>query len=265
MARSMITRPASRPSALPGMTVLEIMVVLAIIGGLMFIARSGFRRISRADLTENANELAGFLQRTSNLAIERGEMHRIVLDLEKQVYAVEVCQGATAIARNEAVRGDPEEAERQLERAKQRMGQMPAEAFASGDPEEGARRAGAIAGHHVQDRTCGLVTGGMSGDSSGKAWTRALRAERGIKFKEIWVQHLDESVKDKGQVAIYFFPMGTAEKAVIELTDGSDTFSILVSGLTARVELRDSALSNVDDHMLRNVMGDKDKAREGEE
>ncbi len=247
------------------MTVLEIMVVLAIIGGLVFIARTGFRRISKADLVENANELRVFLTRASNLAIERGEMHRVVLDLEKQVYAVEVCQGATAIARNEAVRADPEETKRQLERAKQRMGQMPAEAFASGDPEEGARRAGAIAGHHVQDRTCGLVTGGMSGDSQGKQWTRALFADRGIKFKEVWVQHLDDSVKDKGQVAIYFFPMGTAEKAVIEMTDGSDTFAITVSGLTARVELRDSPLANVDDHMLRNVMGEKDKARESDE
>jgi prepilin-type N-terminal cleavage/methylation domain-containing protein len=248
-----------------GMTVLEIMVVLAIIGGLMFIARTGFRRITRADLVENANELRVFLQRASNLAIERGEMHRVVLDLDKQVYAVEVCQGAITIARNEQVKGNPEEVQRALDRAKQRMGQMPAEAFASGDPEEGAKRAGAIAGHHIQDRTCALVTGGISGDTTGKAWTRALFAEKGIKFKEVWVQHLDDSVKDKGQVAIYFFPMGTAEKAVIELTDGSDTFSILVSGLTARVELRDSPLSNVDDHMLRNVMGQKDKARESDE
>ena len=48
------------------------------------------------------------------------------------------------------------------------------------------------------------------------------------------------------------------------MTDGDDTYSVLVSGLTGRVELRDGTLRNVEDHMLRNVMGDKDAKREAE-
>ena len=90
---------------------------------------------------------------------------------------------------------------------------------------------------------------------------RALRADKGIKFKEIWVQHRDESVT-KGQVAIYFFPNGSSEKAVVEVTDGSE--------IVQRARLRpdrprraqDGELRDVNDHMLRNVMGDKDAERD---
>ena len=246
------------------MTILEIMIVLAILGAGMVLVSSGFRMITKADLVENASELTAVLQRTSQLAIENGEMHRVVFDLDKQVYGVEVCQGQTAIVRNEKLERDPEMVKRALERGKQRLATLPADAFAAGDPDEAMRRTVALAGHHIADRTCVPVRDAVSGDSRGKGWMRGLYASKGIKFKEIWVQHRDEGIT-KEQVAIYFFPMGSAEKAVIELTDGSEVFTVLVHGLTGRVQLKDGSLRNVDDHMLRNALGDKDAQRDGEE
>lgn len=243
------------------MTVLEIMIVLGVIGGLFFIARTGFRSLTKADLVENASELTAVMRRASQLAVEHGELHRVVLDLEEQAYVVEVCQGQAAIARNELLSGKEEDTKRALERGKQRLGNLPQESLAAGDPDEATRRAAALAGHHVADRTCSPATDTVTGDAAGKGWLRKLRKEKGIKFKEIWVQHRDDSAT-KGQVAIYFFPVGSSEKAVIELTDGSAVFSVLVFGLTGRVELRDGALDNVDQHMLRNVMGGKDAQRE---
>ncbi|MBA3818734.1 MAG: type II secretion system protein [Deltaproteobacteria bacterium] len=243
------------------MTVLEVMIVLAVVGGMAFIVRSGFRLITKADLVDNANELSAVMRRASQLAIEHGELHRVVLDLDKQLYVVEVCQGQTAIVRNEALRNDDDETKRALERGKQRLSELPADALAVGDPDEAVRRATAVAGHHVADRTCVPASEGLTGDATGKGWARGLYAQKGIKFKEVWVQHRDESVT-KGQVAVYFFPVGSSEKAVIEITDGSETFSVLVHGLTGRVELKDGALDNIDDHMLRNALGDKDADRE---
>ncbi|HSN28243.1 MAG TPA: hypothetical protein VLT45_18285, partial [Kofleriaceae bacterium] len=78
------------------------------------------------------------------------------------------------------------------------------------------------------------------------------------------VQHRDESVT-KGQIAIYFFPLGSSEKAVIEVTDGDEIFSVLVYGLTGRVELRDGVLRDVNDHMMKNIMGDRDAKREDQQ
>ncbi len=245
------------------MTVLEIMIVLAIIGAGAILVRSGFRMISKADLVENATELAAILKRTNQLAIENGEMHRVVFDFEKAGYVVEICQGATSIMRNEKLVKDPEEVKAAIERGKQRLEQMPEDALAAGDAEEATKRATAIAGHHVADRQCAPATEGVTGDSR-KGWARQLYKDKGIKIKQIYVQHRDRAVT-KDHEAIYFFPTGSAEKAVIELTDGSETFSILVHGPTGRVELRDGELQNVDDHMMRNAMGDKSADRDGME
>jgi prepilin-type N-terminal cleavage/methylation domain-containing protein len=249
-----------------GLTVIEIMVVLAIMGMTVFLMRSGFRSFTKADLVENSTELASVMRRAGQLAIEHGQLHRVLIDLDKNVYVVEVCQGQDTIQRNELVRPDEEERKRALEKGKDKLAQGNTSGggettLAGGDPETAARRAMAIAGHHVADKVCAPVPDPSTGDASGKGWMRALRADKGIKFKEIWVQHRDDSVT-KGQVAIYFFPLGSAEKAVVEVADGDDIFSILVYGLTGRVELRDGTLRDVNDHMMRNAMGDKDAARE---
>ena len=91
------------------MTVLEIMIVLAVIGGLFFIVRTGFRVLTRADLVEDSTELTAVMRRASQIAVEHGELHRVVIDLDNQAYAVEVCQGATAIQRNERLNSNDDE------------------------------------------------------------------------------------------------------------------------------------------------------------
>lgn len=243
------------------MTVFEIMIVLAILGGLFYIVRSGFRLVTKADLVEDATELTAVIRRTSQLAVEHGEMHRVVLDLEALTYAVEVCEGQATIVRNEQIAANDEETKRALERGKQRLSNFPAEALSAGDPDAAPKRAAALAGHHVGDRLCKPATDSVTGDATGKGWIRKLRKDRGIKIKQVYVQHRDEPAI-KGQVAIYFFPVGSAEKAIVELTDGTEVFSVLVFGLTGRVELHDGALADANDHMLKNAMGERDAKRE---
>jgi hypothetical protein len=252
-----------------GLTVLELMIVIAVIGAGAYLLRAGLRAVTKADLVEDATEFSAILRRTNQLAIELGELHRVVIDLDalnpqaeqRFDYVVERCQGSAAIARNEQLRPDEEGVKRAADRGRQKMSQLPPDALAVGDPDEAMKRTLAVAGHHVADRTCSPAVDGFTGDPSGKKWGRALRVAKGIKFKQAWVQHRDDRVS-KGQVAIYFFPTGTATKAVVELTDGGEVYSVLVHGLTGRVELRDGALRDPEDHMLRNVMGDKDAKRE---
>ena len=260
-----------------GMTILELMIVLAIIGLAALLARTAYRNYTKADLVDNSTELAAIMKRASQLAIEHGDLYRVTIDLDKSVYVVEVCQGQLTIARNELVRADEKTKQAALETAKARMNGMPPDTGEPGqatDPEEANRRALAVVGHHIADRTCAPATDSFVGvkvdattKGKPKGWARALAADRGVKFKEIWVQHRETSVT-KGQVAVYFWPNGSSEKAVIELTDGegasADVFTVLVDGLTARIELRDGVLRDVNDHMMRNAMGDKDAKREGE-
>ncbi|MEZ4363265.1 MAG: type II secretion system protein [Kofleriaceae bacterium] len=243
-----------------GITLLEIMIVLAIMGASLGLVRSGFRMVTKADLAENAVELVAMLRRTNQLAIETGEMHRLVLDLDKHAYAIEVCQGQAAISRNEAVKVEEDVKQRAILRMQGRLGGASPEALST-DPEDATKKALALAGHHVADRSCEQAAAGLTGDSQGRGWARELRSNKGIKFREVWVQHQDKSSTD-GQVAIYFFPIGSAEKAVIELTDGTDVFSVLLFGLTSLVQIHDGTLPDVEDHMLRNIKGDRDKVRE---
>lgn len=243
-----------------GLTILEIMIVIAIIGMGGFLVRGGIRVLTKAALSEDSAAVVGLLKRASQLAVETGELHRVTFDLDQHVFVVEVCQGTTSIVRNEKVRVDEEAAKDAIERGTQKLRELPPDALATGDAEEATRRATAVAGHHIADRMC-APTEGYTGDTSGQGFKRMLRVPQGVKFKEIWVQHLDDSVT-KEQVAIYFFPTGAAEKAVIAITDGDATFSILVHGLTGRVELRGGELRDVDDHMMKNALGDKDAERE---
>jgi prepilin-type N-terminal cleavage/methylation domain-containing protein len=250
-----------------GITLLEIMVVLAILAMAMIALRTAFRVVTKADLVENSTELAALMKRTQQLSVETAMLHRITFDMDKGIYVVEQCQGTTTIQQNEALRPDDEKVKRAEEKGRERLKNVPQQALTS-DPEAATKQALALAGHHIADRMCTPVEDGLSGDVEHdthpeRAWVRTLRAGKGIKFKEIWVQHRDDSAT-KGQVAVYFFPSGSAEKAVVELTDGSETFSVLVFGLTGRVVLKDGELRDVDDHMLKNPLGDKDKERDGE-
>ena len=248
------------------MTLLEIMVVLAILAVAILALRSAFRAISKADLVENSTELSAIMKRTNQLAIETGELHRVTIDMDKNIYVVEKCQGSLSIQRNEALRPDDEKTKRAEEKGKDRLRNMPQQSL-NGDPEQATKQALSLVGHHIADKMCVPVDEGLTGDvekvSHAQPWVRALRTNKGIKFKEIWVQHRDDSAT-KGQVAIYFFPNGSAEKAVVEITDGSETFSVLVYGLTGRIALKDGELRDVNDHMLKNVLGDKDAARDAE-
>ena len=74
------------------MTILEIMVVLAVIAGAFFIVRSAFRQVTKADLVEDSIELTAIVKRASQLAVEHGELHRVLLDIDTGAYSVEQCE-----------------------------------------------------------------------------------------------------------------------------------------------------------------------------
>ena len=258
-----------------GMTLLELMIVLAIAASLLVLGRIGLRALTGADLIESASELSAIMKRTSELAVEYGEMHRVVFDLEKNGYIVEVCHGAREIKRNESVKPDEEAAKRGLDKGKDKLQGLPPDSSQNADPEDATKRALALGGAHLADRQCSPATDTFTGDAKGKGWARQLPVGKGVKFREIWVQHRDEKVtkatKPTPQVAIYFYPNGSSEKAVIELTNGDvdrasdgDTFSVLVYGLTGHIELVDGVLRDVNDHMLKNAMGDREARREDE-
>lgn len=255
-----------------GLTVLEIMIVLAIIGLLSYLAYSGFRVLSSAALVEDTNDVAAILRRTQALAAESGEPVRVVIDLDRQRYWVEACVGSSTLVKSEEEQAvDPESVKQELERAAERVRNLPAGQLQAEDASGIDAKLAALAGQKIGGRVCHPLhalppeiadeMGSLfSGDAMGRGLERAIQTARGVKVKEVWVQHLEDSVTT-GRVSISFFPLGWAEKAIIELGDGRSAHGIYLHGLTGRVEIKDGEVRNPDDHLLRNAKGETEEER----
>lgn len=253
-----------------GLTVLEIMIVLAIVGMMAYLGYSGFRILTGAALDEDSNELAAIMRRAQLLAVESGVPTRVVLDFDTHSYWVETCTGDPALTRvKEEEKVDEEAAREALDDARQRLAGLPAGQLQASSPEEEAKLAAALAGKKVGGRVCGPLGTGpgaedigpvISGDAIGRELKRSLEKDRGVKLREVWVQHLEQSTSN-GQVSVSFFPLGWAEKAIIEIGSDDEVNSILVHGITGRVEVVAGAVDRPDDHMLRNARGDREDER----
>jgi prepilin-type N-terminal cleavage/methylation domain-containing protein len=244
-------RPAQR-----GMTLIEIMVTLAVVGLAMYLGYMAVRRVSKSDLRENAGQIAATLKNGYRMAAVSGLHHRVVIDLKEQSFRIETCQGKVALRKSEREEL-PDEKDDGFEPY---VDPMTAQMLAAVSAEEATKIAAAIEGSKVGDAKCALSTL-PNGDSDGRANVRQLDVGRDITFKRVFVQHLDDA-QMSGIVTINFFPLGYAEKAIVEVgNDDGDRFSILVHGLTGRVEMRDGELSDPNDHMMRDASGERTEER----
>jgi type II secretory pathway pseudopilin PulG len=252
------------------MTLLEVIVVIALIGMISWLGVGAIRWLRGANAVETSVEMAAVMRRTSQLAQTSGQMYRVVFDLgatdsEPQTYRVEVCAGGPAALSKEPElpeQQNDEAKKRAVEDAKQRLSTTaPQGALPTGSDEEGRAEdmALALAGQLGARRSC-VVSTELFGDPDGKGAVRKVVTERGARIKQVWVQHLEDSISH-GMVAVYFFPSGSAEKAIFEVGDGRNTFTLLVHGLTGRVEVRDGSLRDPDDFLLRDATGEEIEER----
>lgn len=254
----MASRSPSRLQA--GMTMLEMIVVLIIIAGLVYLGAMAVGRLSRSRLNDDTMSMAALARRASQLATETGKLHRMVIDLDAGTYRLEVCEGGPAAIVKNPEQQRPmtaddkrlalEEARRKLQSIPQNM--MPTPSAGGMDEGQGEAMALALAGDLAAQRTCALAAG-ESGRFDNKDLIYPISG--GVKVRSVWVQHLEEPVSS-GLVAIHFFPVGSAEKAIVELADDDDAFSLLIHGLTGRVEVRDTAVQSPEDFFLRDVNGE---------
>ncbi len=248
-----------RAASRAGITLIEIMVVLAIMGmGMLLFLGGNLLKSDEARLREAAVEVLATLRAAHNMATMTGQHHRVIFNLEEQSYHVEVCTGDQTI-----VRGETEEVVDQdkLADLRERMEQpvtsdLNQEIIAASSPEESVAAAAALEGVRLGTTRCQPATATRSGQPAKKGNRHQLDVYRGLRFGELHIQHLLEPVKE-GVASINFFPIGSAEKAVIrvENKDG-DEHHVVVHGMTSRVEFRKGEM-DPEDHMRRNGIGDK--------
>lgn len=242
------------------MTLLEIMIVLAVIGSVTALGISMVRRVTSADLRKQAAEVAAVLKTTYNMATQSGMHHRVLFDLDEQTFRIEACEDHLKIRKDdddEEDEVDPEDLARLLERRP--TSDRAKEILEAATPEEAVHQAAALEGTRIGAARC-RVPERPTGDADGRGAVRKVATGLGVKIGQIHVQHKDKPVVD-GSVSINFFPLGYAEKAVIEVTakDGTQR-AVLIHRLTGRIELKRDKY-DADLHMRRDVAGKREDKR----
>jgi len=253
----------SRPRQ-SGVTLIEIMVVLLIIALVTAALAIGYNRLPATALKNEAVHVAAALRAAYDGATASGAYHRMILDLDEGTYRVERCEGKVQVRRS---RDQKEELDHQKEEA-EKAARLAQEA-------ETAQKNAAAAGPQgaanlspeallVGIQTTATPSIGGAGGESG-AHCEPMRGEIGkaqhlaghpkVSFSRVWVAHLEEPVQ-RGQVTITFFPLGTVEKAVIELsTDPENAFSITVQPISGRIEMMQGQMRRPEDFLNTDAVG----------
>ena len=228
---SLRTRPRRRTEA--GFTLLEIMVVMAIIALMMGSAISGFRSIAKSDLRASTMHLSGAIRYLFDRASTTGKHHRLVLDLNDGRYWAEVSDDKFYT---------PNEAESEYDRRKREEKEEKQDIDDKRKAEEAQRRNTDTIGGMNYDPSKMEV-----GDYRPKRVRFAAFKEMALKpvtiknntkLVDVYTPRVTEPITS-GRAYIYFFPMGQTEPAIIHMSDksGQAFYSIVVHPVTGRVRL----------------------------
>ena len=239
------------------MTLFEVMIALAIIGLMMIVGYMGLRNVRQSDLREDTVKIASSLRMAQTTATQTGRHHRVVFDLEseQQTFHIERCEGEQRLQRFEP--GEEPTAEELRELLEERLptsGHTP-ELLEATSPEETMEIAAALAGVNFGAARCQPLGEDVLGGG-----LRAVRGERGIQIRQIYAQHLRGPAAG-GRVSINFFPLGTSEKAIVEVGGERSSYSLLVHRLSGRVELRQGGLEDHVRYMELDAAGDREARR----
>lgn len=189
-----------------GLTLIEILVVLAIIASMMAFAMSTLSTSSGNEMRKTSARLFQTIKYVYHQAALTGNYYRIVFDLDEQQYHVEDSESEFFVVRE----GD--EAEKIREENEENL-----------DEDEKEASVAAATGQFAE---------------SEDDLFEIYQLPENIKISDVHVFHQLEKA-ETGKAYLYFFPRGYTEFAVIHLSDAEeeDFMSLIVNPLTADVEV----------------------------
>lgn len=199
-----------------GLTLIEISIALAIAALLVAVSVPAISSVTRAQLRQRSGQLAGGLRALYGESAIGGRSCRLILDLDKAEYQAECARGAVrlAAAGAEGPAGDAQAREREQELLSR------------------ARRTGETLSDEDRER---LELLRRSAFAPSPAVPRTALGGQ-VRFRKVWVGH-QPAPRTSGTAWLYFWPSGQTEPASIELSQGDDVVTLLVSPLTGRVRL----------------------------
>lgn len=251
------------------------MVVMAIAGLMMTLGYRALQNVRSSDLRGEANKVLAVLRMAYNGSNATGRHVRVVFDLDEQKFWMEQCEGDARLQQREDREDEVdteklEELGEKVTRAQEQTRQSGVttdqlgQVLQASSPEKAVEAAAAIEGLRLGSATCKPTADPMLEDRNKREEIPigVVRQDLDVKLRQIWVKHLIEPAQE-GKVTVNFFPLGFAERAIIEIgsSDG-ELFSLLVHATTGKVEIRQGAVDDPNDFMMRNAVGDSEEARE---
>ena len=208
--------PRCRPA---GFTLIELVIVIALLALMVTIVVPSVVNIFGANLRSTVSEVAGAIRFTYDLAARKNVPFRLVFDLDEQAYWVESSSEKYLFDREKTRVSDgrlDEDAEKEKERGRSRR---------------------------FVDRS--YIEGGEMWQPKGKPsfsdfagrYTKKKPLPEDIIFQDVWVAHQEDRVT-AGRAYLYCFPTGMTERAVIHIgDDAEDAYTLVVQALTGVVKI----------------------------
>lgn len=205
-----------------GLTLLEIMIVMLIIGLMMGVMIFGSGQMTASRLKRATTMVAGAVRVAFTRATATSKSQRLVLDLDEQKLWLEESETPMLVQTKDVVATGGAAAVTEAERA----------AFQENDRILKGPRAPQARYHAVE-------TLGFSSDTGARG-PRALG--RGLKFREVQSEH-DDRPRTSGRAYVYFWPGGQTERASIQLapigsTSDDDTLTLSIAPLTGKISIK---------------------------
>jgi len=207
-----------------GFTLIEVMLVVAIIAAVVTGATFGIGAITRTRLRSSAFKVTSAARFAYSRSLTQGTTTRLHFDLEKNTMAVEETDTPVTLATDEQLESDAGQAVDPWDLARARL-EKPLSPIEPSSPF-----------HPIRNQ-------------SGKALKRytAQPVGDGISIHALITPHETDGRTD-GEGSIYFFPGGLTEHAVIQLSDSSDTvYSVEIHPLTGDARIHNFAYEPLDE------------------
>jgi general secretion pathway protein H len=241
-----------------GFTLIEIIIVLAVVGLVVSMGVGGLRRLARSDLRVDATRLAGAMRFLFDRASTTGKTHRLVLDLEGGRYWAEVTDDKFFIPRD--VETPAETRKREADEAKEDEEKKAAQEKASHSAAAdmfGSTSSSGLPMNSSYD-PAKLDIGEFKPQRARFAAfketaLKPVTLKKRVVFRSVFTPRSTEPVTS-GRAYVYFFPLGQTEAAIVSLSDpdGDTIYSLVAHPITGRVrvyneEVKPPAYGQTDD------------------
>lgn len=215
-------------AALAGLTLIEVMIIIALMAALGAGATLGIGALTRAELRSSSLKVASAARFAFSRSISTGNTVRIVLDLDESTIGLEESEAKVALsAMDERIRGEELATD---------LGAI--------DPWSVAKERMANSLSPSRERSSFRVITDPSGDEI--EFYRKQPLGSGVKILEVRSPVFPEPIVE-GRAALYFFPGGRTSRALVKLTDASDTvYTVELHPLTGRSKVHPYAYDPVE-------------------